>query len=103
MSNRQYITFHYKNLLISKYKTRYPDDIMELGNRLIMSGLKNNRKLQQQIPIMKGYLDIFHYRRLNKLKVSSEDHRHFVGCFLGLMKLNQLLEDDATGFIITKT
>ncbi len=103
MGNRQYITFHYKNLLISKYKTQYPQDIMELGNQLIMSGLKNNRKLQQQIPIMKGYLDIFHYRRLNKLKVSSEDHRHFVGCFLGLMKLNQLLEDDATGFIITKT
>ena len=88
MKTSKYITFHYKNLLISKYKTQYPDDIMKLGNQLIMSGLKNNRKLQQQIPIMKTFL---------------EDHRHFVGCFLGLMKLNQLLEDDATGFIITKT
>ena len=103
MSNRQYITFHYKNLLISKYKTRYPDDIMELGNQLILTGLRNNKPLHLQKKVMKGYLDIFHYRRLNKLKVSSEDHRHFVGCFLGLMKLNQLLEDDTTGFIITKT
>jgi len=103
MAKKKYITFHYKNLLISKYKTRQPDDIMELGNKLIINGLKNNRKLQQQIPIMKLYLHMFHYRRLNKIKVSSEDHLHFVGCFLGLMKLNQLFEDDSNGYIITKT
>ena len=45
---------------------------------------------------------MFHYRRLNKYKVSSSDHNHFVGCFLGLMKLKELEEDDANGFIITK-
>jgi len=102
MGNRKYITFHYKNLLVSKFKTKDPDEIMKLGNQLILNGLKNNKPLHLQKKVMKGFMDIFHHRRLNKLKVSSMDHKHFVGCFLGLMKLKELVEDDANGFIITK-
>ena len=102
MGNRKYITFHYKNLLISKFKTKFPDDIMKLGNQLILTGLRNNKPLHLQKKVMKGYLDIFHYRRFHKLKVSSKDHTFFVSCFLGLMKLKELKEDDSTGYIITK-
>lgn len=102
MGQRKYITFHYKNLLVSKYKTNNPDDIMKLGNDLILNGLRNNRPLHLQKIVMKNYMDIFHNRRLNKLKVSSEDHDHFVACFLGLMKLRELEEDESTGYIITK-
>ena len=102
MGKTKYITFHYKNLLVSKYKTKNPDEIMKLGNDLILNGLRNNKPLPLQKIVMKNYMDIFHHRRLNQLKVSSEDHRHFVGCFLGLMKLEELREDDSTGYIITK-
>ncbi len=102
MGKTKYITFHYKNLLVSKYKTKNPDEIMKLGNQLILNGLRNNKPLHLQKIVMKNYMDVFHYRRLNKLKVSSEDHRHFVGCLLGLMKLEELREDDSTGYIITK-
>jgi len=102
MGNRKYITFHYKNLLVSKFKTKDPDEIMKLGNQLILNGLKNNKPLHLQKKVMKGFMDIFHHRRLNKLKVSSMDHKHFVACLLGLMKLKEFVEDDANGFIITK-
>jgi hypothetical protein len=102
MGNRKYITFHYKNLLVSKYKTKEPDEIMKLGNELIINGLRNNKPLQLQKKVMKIYMDMFHYRRLNKLKVSSSDHKHFIGCFLGLMKLKELVEDNSNGYIITK-
>jgi len=102
MGQKKFITFHYKNLLISKYKTKKPDDILKLGNDLILNGLRNNRPLPLQKIVMKNYMDIFHHRRLNKLKVSSQDHNHFVACFLGLMKLKELHEDDSTGYIITK-
>jgi len=102
MGNRKYITFHYKNLLVSKYKTKDLDDIMKLGNQLILNGLKNNKPLELQKKVMKIYIDMFHHRRLNKYKVSSSDHNHFVGCFLGLMKLKELEEDESTGYIITK-
>tara|TARA_R100000951_G_scaffold41788_1_gene35230 strand:+ start:1069 stop:1380 length:312 start_codon:yes stop_codon:yes gene_type:complete len=102
MVNRQYITFHYKNLLVTRYKTDNIDEILDLGNQLILQGLRTNKSLQEQIVIMKGYMEVFHYRRLNKMKVSSMDHTGFVGCFLGLMKLNKLFEDDDNGYIITK-
>ena len=102
MGKTKYVTFHYKNLLVSKYKTKNPDEIMKLGNQLILNGLRNNKPLHLQKIVMKNYMDIFHHRRLNKLKVSSEDHRHFVACLLGLMKLEELREDDSTGYIITK-
>lgn len=102
MVNRQYITFHYKNLLVTKYKTNNIDEILDLGNQFMLQGLRRNTSLQKQIILMKGYIDIFHHRRLNKMKVSSMDHTAFVGCFLGLMKLNKLLEDDDNGYIITK-
>ena len=102
MKKSIYITFHYKNLLVSKYKTKNPDEIMNLGNELIINGLRNNTPLELKKKVMKVYMDLFHHRRLNKLKVSSSDHKHFVGCFLGLMKLKELVEDDANGFIITK-
>ena len=102
MGQKKYITFHYKNLLVSKYKTKNPDDILKLGNDLILNGLRNNKPLPLQKIIMKNYMDIFHHRRLNKLKVSSQDHKHFVACFLGLMKLRELEEDNENGYIITK-
>jgi len=102
MGQRKYITFHYKNLLVSKYKTKNSDEIMKLGNDLILNGLRNNKPLQLQKIVMKNYMNLFHHRRLNKLKVSSQDHIHFVACFLGLMKLKELEEDDSTGYIITK-
>lgn len=102
MGQRKYITFHYKNLLVSKYKTKNPDDILKLGNDLILNGLRNNKPLPLQKIVMKKYMDIFHHRRLNKLKVSSNDHDHFVACLLGLMKLKELEEDESTGYIITK-
>ena len=75
---------------------------MKLGNELILNGLRNNKPLSLQKIVMKNYMNLFHYRRLNKLKVSSEDHRFFVSCFLGLIKLKELEEDDSTGYIITK-
>ena len=102
MGKTKYITFHYKNLLVSKYKTKNPDEILKLGNDLILNGLRNNKSLPLQKKVMKNYMDIFHHRRLNKLKVSSQDHKHFVACLLGLMKLKELEEDESTGFIITK-
>ena len=105
MGNRKYITFHYKNLLVSKFKTKDPDDLMKLGNQLILNGLKNNKPLELQKKVIRAKVKRgkqITLARLNKYKVSSSDHNHFVGCFLGLMKLKELEEDDANGFIITK-
>ena len=54
MGQKKYITFHYKNLLVSKYKTKNPDDILKLGNDLILNGLRNNKPLPLQKIIMKN-------------------------------------------------
>ncbi len=102
MVKRKYITFHYKNRLLSKYIIKDEEEILNKGNELILKGLRKNHSLKKIIIVMKGFIEAFHHRRINKLKVSSEDHMHFVASLLGLMKLKQLQEDDQTGYIITK-
>tara|TARA_R100001163_G_C5044922_1_gene182352 strand:- start:492 stop:803 length:312 start_codon:yes stop_codon:yes gene_type:complete len=101
MVKRKYITFHYKNKLLSKYIIKDEKEILDKGNELILKGLRKKHSLDRIIIVMKGFVDCFHHRRTNKLKVSSEDHLHFVASFLGLMKLKQLHEDNETGYIIT--
>lgn len=102
MGRKKYITFHYKNALLSNYIVKDESELLNKGNELLLRGLKKNHSLKKMILVMKGYVDCFHHRRINKLKVSSEDHLDFVASLLGLMKLNQLHNNDETGYIITK-
>tara|TARA_R110002096_G_scaffold25101_5_gene78845 strand:- start:7095 stop:7421 length:327 start_codon:yes stop_codon:yes gene_type:complete len=102
MGKKKYITFHYKNELLSKYIIKDETKLLNKGNELLLHGLKKKHSLKEMIIIMKVYVDCFHHRRINKLKVSSEDHLDFVASLLGLMKLKQIHEDDETGYIITK-
>ena len=102
MGKKKYITFHYKNELLSNYIVKDETELLNKGNELLLKGLKKNHSLKKMIIVMKGYVDCFHHRRTNKLKVSSEDHLHFVASLLGLMKLKQIHEDDQSGYIITK-
>ena len=97
MGKKKYITFHYKNELLSKYIIKDETKLLNKGNELLLHGLKKKHSLKEMIIIMK-----VHHRRINKLKVSSEDHLDFVASLLGLMKLKQIHEDDETGYIITK-
>jgi hypothetical protein len=102
MGKKKYITFHYKNKLLSNYITKDETQLLNKGNELLLQGLRKNHSLDKMILVMKGYVDCFHHRRTHKLKVSSEDHLHFVASLLGLMKLKQIHNDDETGYIITK-
>ena len=101
MAKKKYITFHYKNRLLSKYIIK-DEEILNKGNELILKGLRKKHSLKKIILVMKGFIEVFHHRRINKLKVSSEDHMHFVASLLGLMKLKQLEDNEQTGYIITK-
>ncbi len=102
MVKKKYITFHYENNLLSKYIVRDETELLNKGNELILQGLRKNHSLQSIINVMTGYVKLFNHRRINKLKVSRDDHIQFVGCFLGLIKLKKLHENSSTGIIITK-
>ena len=99
---KHFITFHYKGSLLTKYYLNDYGKLLMMGNDLLLTGMKNNNKLNNMITIMQGFINIFHNRRINKMRVSSNDHAKFVGCFLALMKLNIIKEDDNNGYIILK-
>ena len=96
------ITFFYNGLLISKYYTNNPDNYTNIGDNLIISSLKKNISIKNQIPRYNLFCKMFYDRRLNKKKVSKMDHTYFITCFMALMKLNIIKEDNNNGIVILK-
>jgi len=104
MKTKKYITFHYKGRLLSKYIT---DDagiqkILDRGNRIVLEGLRKGQSLSQCIITFTNYLNLFYQRRTNGKRVTKTDHDIFTGVLLALMKCKRIVEDDRTGYIITK-
>jgi len=63
-----------------------------LGNKLIIQGLKFNRKLPEQIKIYKTYINQIHNIKRYKLKI--EDIDYYVCCVLALWKMDIYDTDD---------
>lgn len=96
------ITIHYRGSLLSKYYTDDPSEVLEIGNDLLVKGLREGRSIQEMKYLMMIWADAFHRKRTNRIKTSALDHQLFLGAFLGLMKLGEIQEDSLNGVIITK-
>jgi len=97
-----FITLHYKGEYMSKFYADNPSDVLELGNNLLIEGLRQGRNLPEMKRLMWIWADTFYNKRTTRTKCRSEDHTLFCGAFLGLMKLGVICEDDKNGFICTK-
>jgi len=99
-----FITFHYKGVLLSNFKltNKLKDEFLANGNNLLIREMRNGLKLTDIKKVLSAYVETFHHRRTNKKKVSYEDHVYFSACFLALLKLGEIVEDEKNGFIITK-
>lgn len=82
------IRFYHRDKCFAQYpltKEKGEDHYLEVGNNLILDGLKKGNNLGEQIIIYLAVVD-----RLNKkkiYKISQEDQQVFVACLLALWKL----------------
>ena len=92
------IIIYHKNLKVLTCNKLTKDENIEyfrgLGSRLIMTGLKMNRKLPEQIKIYKSYINQIQNIKRYKLKIGDIDY--YVCCVLALWKLGVYDEEDAT-------
>jgi hypothetical protein len=102
MKRHLIITIHYRGSLLSKYYTHDPSEVLEIGNDLLVKGLREGRSIKEMRYLMMIWADAFHEKRTTGIKTSALDHQLFLGAFLGLMKLGEIQEDDRNGVIITK-
>lgn len=90
------IIIYHKNLKVltcNKISEKQNIDYFKyLGNRLIIQGLKMNRKLPEQIKIYKTYVNQIQNIKRYKLKI--EDIDYYACCVLALWKLGVYDVDD---------
>lgn len=97
-----FITLHYKGKYMSKFYSDIPSDVLDLGNNLLIEGLREGRNLPEMKRLMWIWAETFYKKRTTRTKCRCEDHTLFCGAFLGLMKLGVICEDNENGVIITK-
>ena len=99
---KHFITLHYKGDYMSKFYADDPSEVLDLGNNLLVEGLRDGRKIPDMKRLMLIWAEAFHKKRTTRTKCRCEDHTLFCGAFLGLMKLGVICEDNENGVIITK-
>ena len=99
-----FITFHHKGVLLSNFHLtdKLKDEFLNNGNNLLIREMRKGLKLTEIKKVLSVYVEVFHHRRTNKKKVSYGDHVYFSACFLALLKLGDIVEDNENGFVITK-
>tara|TARA_R100000655_G_scaffold26692_1_gene54837 strand:- start:6130 stop:6381 length:252 start_codon:yes stop_codon:yes gene_type:complete len=70
------------------------------GIQLIEQSLRINKSLQQQIKLYKLFCNCIYKKKKNKEKICTDDHICFLNCFLALMKLKVIEEDNENGILI---
>tara|TARA_Y100001934_G_C12109707_1_gene657890 strand:- start:354 stop:725 length:372 start_codon:yes stop_codon:yes gene_type:complete len=93
----------YKGLLISSFpihKIKMIEGYNNQGIELIHKTLYLNHSLQEQIKIYQLFVNMIYKLKKRNKKISSEDHINFLNCFLALMKLKKIEEDDNNGILI---
>ena len=93
----------YNNLFISSYPIHNKKMIHGYNNQgieLIEQSLRLNKSLKQQIIIYKMFCNLIYNKKKNKEKICTGDHIYFLNCFLALMKLNIIKEDNENGILI---
>ena len=103
-SNGSYNIF-YRGLFISSFPIHNKKMIEGYNNEgidLIEQSLRLNYKLQPQISLYKSFVNLIYKNKKNKKKIPTSDHIYFLKCFLALMKLNVIIENDNNGILIMK-
>lgn len=95
----------YKGLFMSSFPIHYNKMIEGYNNEgidLIERSLRENYNLKSQIRLYKSFINMIYYNKKKKKKIPTCDHIYFLKCFLALMKLRIIKEDDDNGILIMK-
>ena len=93
----------YKGMFMSSFPIHNDKMIEGYNNEgidLIEQSLRLNYNLHQQINLYKSFVLMIYHNKKNKKKIPTCDHIYFLKCFLALMKLNVITENDNNGILI---
>ena len=97
--SRGSMCFYYKGLLITGYALtpkRTKDKYIYQGEHMI--------KQSRGVPIMKQiesyteFCNIIYQRKLNKQRISRQNHIYFISCLCALLRLKIIEDDDMNGY-----
>ena len=90
------LVLFWDNLLISGFPLGYRDFAYykEIANELIVSSLRRNIPMKEQIQTYHCMCEITHKKKKNKTKLLRRDHELFLASCLALVKLQIIDEED---------
>lgn len=90
------LVLFWNNLLISGFPLGYKDYnyYKEIANELIVSSLRLNVPMKEQIQKYRCMCEITHKKKKNKTRMYRRDHELFLASALALVKLQIIDEED---------
>ena len=91
--------FYYKGLLISGFplnKTKNEEQYLYQGDYIIQKSRGIN--IKNQLKAYHGLCNMIYTKKLNKEKISREDHVYFVSCLCALLRLRVIDNDNMNGY-----
>tara|TARA_R110000772_G_scaffold135148_1_gene243778 strand:- start:12882 stop:13208 length:327 start_codon:yes stop_codon:yes gene_type:complete len=102
-SSKGSICFYYKGVLISGYgltDKKNLDNYLYQGEYLITAS--KGVDIKKQIRIYTGFCNLIHRKKLNKERITRDDHKFFITCLCALLRLRIIDNDDMNGYLICK-
>tara|TARA_R110000824_G_scaffold357001_1_gene544315 strand:- start:170 stop:514 length:345 start_codon:yes stop_codon:yes gene_type:complete len=97
------LNLYYKGLLVSSFgltnkKTfnRYEYQ----GEYLILKSMKQGFDIEKIIKILTHFCNLIYIRKKNKQPIRRSDHKFFLSCLFGLLKLKIIDNDESNGYFI---
>jgi len=88
----------YDDIYLSKFKDntedKLIDDLYELGNQVVIEGMKLGQNIPTQIKLYKGLLQQMANRRKENKGIWRDNHKLIVSSIGALLKLNQYRDDE---------
>jgi|DEB0MinimDraft_10_1074344.scaffolds.fasta_scaffold08179_7 hypothetical protein len=90
------LVLYWKSKLVSSHPIgqREYEDYKKSSNKFIINAMKEGRSFDDIKEKCLIFIHVFGNRRLNKEKVSMEDHIYFMMCLLFMIKIGFYDEDD---------
>ena len=97
------ICFYYKGLLITGYpltNKKNEESYLYQGDHLIMQS--KGIDIKKQIRVYTSFCNLIHRKKLNKERITRDDHVFFISCLSALLRLRIIEDDDMNGYLICK-
>lgn len=97
------LNLYYKGLLISSFGLTNKKTFNKYeyqGEYLILKSMKQGFNIEKIIKLLTHFCNLIYIKKKNKESIRRSDHKFFLSCLFGLLKLKIIDNDEKNGYLI---